>query len=136
MAARRSRAAFLVADDNPVVAALVSELLREAGVEVVGPVYDGAQALRLYREALPEGAILDFDMPEANGLEVLRTIRAEHGPERCKVIILTGHTDPSLRDACLAAGADHFLRKDEADQLIDLVRTTLRSQSTDSRRDI
>jgi CheY-like chemotaxis protein len=55
--------------------------------------------------------VLDFDMPGANGLQVLRNIRAEAGRAPCLVIMLTANSDASVREACMAAGADHFLLK-------------------------
>jgi CheY-like chemotaxis protein len=105
------RTRYLVADDSPVVAELVTELLIEAGVEVLGPAFDGHQALQLLAHTRPDGAVLDFDMPGANGLEVLHHIRAVPALRDCVVIILTSHAEPSLREACMAAGADHFLDK-------------------------
>jgi CheY-like chemotaxis protein len=119
----RPRLAYLVADDSPIVAGLVAELLVETGVAVVGPAGDGREALRLYRQARPDGAVLDFDMPHANGLEVLQAIRAEQGSRPCVVIMLTANDDASLRDACLAAGADHFLHKaTDFERLQDILR--------------
>lgn len=146
---KQSRIAYIVADDVPIVAELVSEMLREAGAEVVGQAVDGLQALRLYHETLPDGAVLDFEMPHANGLEVLRAIRAHRGAQGCRVIMLTSHGDPSLREACLEAGADHFLHKPtELHRLLELVAEHVggsaggdggdggRSPSTDSPPDI
>lgn len=108
---RQPKLAYLVADDSPIIAGLVAELLGELGVAVVGPAGDGREALRLFREARPAGVVLDLEMPHVNGLEVLGAIRAEPGPVACKVIILTANVEESMRDACLAAGADHFLGK-------------------------
>jgi CheY-like chemotaxis protein len=117
----RARPLFLVADDAPLIAQLVVELLRESDVDVLGPATDGIEALQLFRVHRPDGAVLDFDMPGANGLEVLRAIREDPEAPACIVIMLTGHADPSLREACLAAGADHFLDKTEFTRLTPIV---------------
>lgn len=122
--------AYLVADDSPPVAQLVAELLDELGVAVVGPASDGREALRLFREARPEGVVLDLEMPHLSGLQVLEAIRAAPEPAPSKVIVLTASTDPSLREACLAAGADHFLSKaTEIDCLQDIVLAHIASRA-------
>jgi CheY-like chemotaxis protein len=116
------RTTYLVADDSPVVAELVTELLVEAGVEVLGPAFDGLQALQLLAHTRPDGVVLDFDMPGANGLEVLRHIRATPALRDCVVIMLTSHDEPSLREACMEAGADHFFEKaNDFGLLVDLI---------------
>ncbi len=112
----------LVADDAAPVAALLSELLTEAGARVVGTAADGEQALRLFEQAAPDAVVLDIEMPRVNGLEVLKAIRARPGGRRPLVIVMTTHGEPALRDMCLAAGADHFLEKgSEFERLLDIV---------------
>lgn len=139
----RARLAYLVADDSAPVAQHVADLLDEAGVEVVGPAADGREALQLFRQARPDGAVLDFEMPHANGLEVLTAIRTEQGSRPCLVIMLTSHTDESLRTACLEAGADHFLHKpSDSARLQDIVAAHVasanlpRQQSDDGESEI
>lgn len=120
----------LVADDTPAVARRVAELLREVeGVEIVGPVGDGHEALRLFHETTPACVVLDLSMPSLDGLGLLDAIRAEDA--RCLLIVLTCHEEPSIRERCLAAGADHVLRKShEFERLPALVRTALEQPRT------
>jgi CheY-like chemotaxis protein len=122
----RPRLRALVADDVEVVALQVAELLTGADAEVVGPACDGAQALQLWAQHRPQLAVLDFNMPELTGLQVVRAIRAaerqEQAKERCRVVIFSAHTEPSFADACLAEGADHFLNKHaDFERLRDIV---------------
>ena len=118
----KSSPRFLVADDVPAIAFLVGELLHESGAEVVGPVSDGEAALRLFHEAAPDGVILDIEMPERNGLEVLRAIRASERSSRCLVIVLTSHSEPSMREQAYADGADHVLHKaTEFERLLQII---------------
>lgn len=120
---------ILVADDSPDIAGRIAALVDEVGgVEVVGPAYRGDDALSLFRQSEPHGAILDFAMPGRNGLEVLREIRASG--RNCWVIVITSAQDPSIRAACLQAGADHFLQKGAlVDQLRELVAALVRPTS-------
>ena len=127
-AARQRR--VLVADDTPAVARRVVELLREVeGVEVVGPVGDGSEALRMFHETAPACVVLDLNMPSLDGLGLLDAIRAED--TQCLLIVLTSHEEPSIRERCVAAGADHFLRKSrEFEQVPVLVRAAFARQAS------
>jgi CheY-like chemotaxis protein len=120
----------LVADDATAVAERMTDLLTTLkGVTVVGPASDGREALRLFRQEQPECALLDLDMPGMSGLEVLCEIRATSA--LVKVFILTNHVEPSLRDRCIAAGADEFLHKaKDFERVLDLIGR-LRKPSTD-----
>ena len=115
---------FLVADDAPLVAVLVRELLLEAGVDRVLTAADGAQALHLFRQTAPDGVVLDIHMPGLDGLAVLQAIRAGQrvGAEPPLVIVMTSHEEASLRAHALAAGADHFLHKSrDIERLLEIV---------------
>lgn len=116
------RPRFLVADDVRPLAQLVSDLLREGGADVVALAADGAEALRMFRETEPDGVVLDIEMPELNGFEVLRAIRASERGADCLVIMLTSHSEPSMREQAYADGADHYLNKTtEFEQLLRIV---------------
>jgi len=106
----------------PAIASLVSELLREAGADVVGVACDGAEALELFDETSPDGVVLDIEMPELNGFQVLQAIRARERETHCLAIILTAHSEQSMREQAYAAGADHFLHKStELERLLKIV---------------
>lgn len=107
-------------DDAEVVRRLVQSLEELPDVEIVGPAADGGVALDLMRARSPHVAVLDFSMPVANGLEVLRIIRRDN--LSCIVIILTNYDEPSLRHRCLEAGADYFLHKStEFETVADII---------------
>jgi two-component system alkaline phosphatase synthesis response regulator PhoP len=88
---------LLVADDDEDILTLVQLRLSRSGYEVV-VARDGEEALRLAREKQPDLAVLDWMMPKASGLEVLRAIRADRASE---ADIAEG----------LAAGADDYIAK-------------------------
>ncbi len=116
------RPRFLVADDMPAIASLVSDLLQEAGADVVGQAFDGAEALELFDACSPDAVVLDVEMPELNGFQVLQAIRAKERETRCLAIILTAHSEQSMREQAYAAGADHFLHKStELERLLKIV---------------
>jgi CheY-like chemotaxis protein len=116
------RPRFLVADDMPAIASLVSDLLQEAGADVVAQAFDGAEALQLFDACSPDAVVLDVEMPELNGFQVLQAIRAKEREARCLAIILTAHSEHSMREQAYAAGADHFLHKStELERLLEIV---------------
>jgi DNA-binding NarL/FixJ family response regulator len=84
--------------------------LRDAeGLELVGETNEGRKALPLVAEAKPDVVLLDFRMPDMDGLAVLDRIR-KHYPE-VKVVMLSGSDDPELIQDALRRGASAFILK-------------------------
>ena len=129
---------ILVAEDNPTNQAIIKQLLESAGHQV-SLAADGEEALDLYEEEQPELALLDFNMPERNGIEVVSAIRMmEPTGTRLPVIILSASVTVEAREKARAAGADEFVGKpyDAANllQVIDrLARRAARGQPLRSR---
>ena len=100
----------LIADDNVDSAASLAMLLELQGhqVEVV---HDGASAVRRLEETRPEFALLDIGMPQVNGYEVARRIRAQPWGASIKLIALTGWGQEQDRLEALEAGFDDHLVK-------------------------
>ena len=68
----------VVADDEPRFIELFHKLLDGAeDIRIVGEACDGAEALKLAKELLPDGMIIDLYMPDMNGLDVIRQIREQ-----------------------------------------------------------
>jgi DNA-binding response OmpR family regulator len=102
---------ILVADDEPHIRRILCTLLRNARYEVDEAV-DGREALdRVDSEALYDFILLDLMMPEASGLEVLKSIREHERRWDTPVIILTAKGQDTDRQEALKAGADDFLTK-------------------------
>jgi DNA-binding response OmpR family regulator len=101
---------LLVADDDEDILTLVQLRLARSGYEVV-VARDGEQALSLAREKQPDLAVLDWMMPKASGLEVLRAIRADATTADIPVVLLTARASESDIAEGLAAGADDYIAK-------------------------
>jgi len=112
----------LLVDDHKIMREGLAALL--AGVpdiEVVGQASDGREALDLVRTTLPDVVVMDIGMPELNGVEAARRVRAEH--PRVKVIALSTHTDKRYVHHMLEAGACGYVLKISAhDELVRAVR--------------
>ncbi|WP_434614195.1 diguanylate cyclase [Tabrizicola sp. M-4] len=78
----------------------------------------GAEALDCLRLDRPDLVLLDLELPDMHGLDVLRRLRAEPGGRRLPVIVLTACTDPDTHLAALMAGADDVFRKPHDQHLL------------------
>jgi phosphoserine phosphatase RsbU/P len=102
---------LLIAEDDPTSRLMLATVLRKAGHEVV-PAADGAEAWAiLQRSDAPRLAILDWMMPEMDGLEVCRRVRARETDVPPYVLMLTTKGEKSDIIAGLAAGANDYLPK-------------------------
>lgn len=105
---RRSR--VLVADDTESVRSLFRKLLLADGHDVVSAP-DGAAALDAVHEHRPDVVLLDVAMPEMDGLEVCRRLKADPATRLTPIVLVTGQTDLADRIRGIEAGADEFLSK-------------------------
>jgi DNA-binding response OmpR family regulator len=101
---------LLVADDDEDILTLVQLRLSRSGFEVI-VARDGVEALRLTQERHPDLAVLDWMMPKASGLEVLRAIRANTETADIPVVLLTARASEADIQEGLDAGADDYIAK-------------------------
>jgi two-component system, cell cycle response regulator len=91
---------------------------------------NGAECLALARDEHPDLILLDLMLPDMSGTDVLRHLRADAQTRDIPVIVLSSTQDEVARMAALAAGADEFLSKPVADEvLLARVRNLLRAHS-------
>ncbi|MDF3288952.1 response regulator transcription factor [Streptomyces silvisoli] len=98
----------LVVDDEPDLADVLSGVLRYEGWQV-RTASDGASALAAARELRPDAVVLDVMLPDVDGFEVLRRLRAEQ-PQVC-VLFLTARDAVEDRIAGITAGGDDYVTK-------------------------
>jgi DNA-binding response OmpR family regulator len=98
---------IMVADADPELVAMLSYLLKRHGFDVVRA-FDGEQAIKYWRETLPELVILDVQLPKINGFEVCRQMQQE---TNSIVLFLTALSCEDDEVYGLEIGADDFLRK-------------------------
>jgi FixJ family two-component response regulator len=113
----------VIMDDDPSIRRALDRLLRAAGLSVE----TFASAAELFaRESpvRPMCLVLDIHLPDMNGLDVLKGIIA--ADQGVPVLIITGETDPELREKALRAGASAFLSKPfDDDQLLKEIHRVL-----------
>lgn len=101
-------ARILVVDDEPMMLNLLRTILTRLGHEVL-MASGGQQAVELFRRDRPQVTILDLNLPDLNGIEVLRQI---HGTDpQASVIILTGAGTEAMEKQARQLGVTDFLQK-------------------------
>jgi two-component system, cell cycle response regulator len=102
---------ILVAEDNPVFQSMLKNMLAKWGYDVV-LTDNGEQAWRMLQDShAPPLAILDWMMPEMDGIEVCRKIRSAAGARYVYVILLTAKTEQKDLVEGMDAGADDYVTK-------------------------
>jgi len=100
----------LVVDDHAILRDGIRSLLEsQDDIIVVGEAGDGAEAIELVNNLLPDIVLMDISMPKTNGLEATRLIRSRH-PD-IKVLILTQHDNREYIAPALGAGASGYVLK-------------------------
>jgi DNA-binding response OmpR family regulator len=99
-----------VVDDDRDICTLVQHRLSTMGMEV-DAYYDGRSGLDAIVADPPDLAIIDVMMPELNGLEVTRALRATEATKDLPVVIFSALVRPGDQEAGLAAGGDHYVIK-------------------------
>ncbi|HZD56213.1 MAG TPA: response regulator transcription factor [Anaerolineales bacterium] len=102
---------FLVDDQESVRRGLKMRLALEEDLQVVGDAADGKQALDLIQELRPDVVIMDIEMPRMDGISAAAALH-DTVPE-VKVVMLSLHDSPFLRDRARKAGAIAFVEKRE-----------------------
>ncbi|HUP67535.1 MAG TPA: response regulator transcription factor [Sphingomicrobium sp.] len=85
----------LLADDHPMIASALEMLLRGTDYELVGRARSGKEALAQIDEVRPDLVLLDVNMPDGTGIDVLRKLR-KNGEERPIILLTAGLDDPQL----------------------------------------
>lgn len=108
------RLSVLLAEDNPVSALLARTMLEKAGHQVTHVTSGTAAIAQVQTGMAPDLIIMDIEMPECDGLEAARRIRAletDAGNKRVPILALTASALGDDRAQCLAAGMDAYLTK-------------------------
>jgi DNA-binding NtrC family response regulator len=128
---------LLVVDDDSLIRRSLSELLRGEGYQVI-EAGTGAEALRVFGQAAPDLVVTDFNMPEVDGLQLLRELRARK-PD-LPVILVTGYGTVEQAVEAMKSGAYDYVSKPILDDEMKLAirraldERSLRAENTDLRK--
>ena len=114
-----SRPFCLVVDDSRVIRRIAVEMLRGLGF-AVGEAEDGLMAVQHCSKQVPDFILLDWNMPEMDGITCLRAIRAMNLEPRPLVVMCTTENGMTKIREALEAGADEYIMKPyDRDVLLD-----------------
>ncbi|MGC8742836.1 MAG: response regulator [Verrucomicrobiia bacterium] len=100
----------LVVDDSKVTRGMIGRILREFGFEIV-EASNGLEAIEKVQAEQPELTLVDWNMPEMNGYEFIKAIRAEPQYDNMKIMMVTTESDIDQMTAALEAGANEYVMK-------------------------
>lgn len=116
----RSSGRVLIADDHEEIRALMRFQLEQAGYEVVGEASDGATAVALAIEQLPDVVVMELAIPVMTGLEAIPIMRTTAPSAR--IIALSGRGEKAAECQAIQAGASRYAEKSEQLDLVAEVR--------------
>ena len=118
---------ILIADDHALFRRGLEMVLKEEpGIELVGQASDGAEAVQMARETLPDVVLMDIRMPKITGIEAARQVK-EVAPS-AKIVMLTISDEKEDLVGAIRAGASGYLLKDDIplDEVAGAVRALIR----------
>jgi CheY-like chemotaxis protein len=107
-AARTTHA--LVVDDDPALRAALARFVKQFGL-VVTTAKNGKEALRVARELLPDLVLTDLNMPEMDGMALLRALKKDDRTREIPVVVISAQDDLESVVTCLEEGADDHITK-------------------------
>src|SRR5690349_8291323 len=99
----------LVEDSSVVRDRLASLLAESKGIEVVGQAARAAEAIEAFQQLRPQVVILDLQLAEGTGFDVLKNLKQQRPAPL--ILVLTNYAYPQYRQKCLELGADFFFDK-------------------------
>ncbi len=99
----------LIVDDSATMRSTLSAILASENIEVIGQLHSGVKLLQTIAQSPPDIVCLDYNLPDINGLELLKSVVSEH--PQIAVVMITGEQDPGFRAAAAEAGAAGFIQK-------------------------
>ena len=107
-----SKVQILIVDDHPMTRDGIAQLINEqTDLEVCGQASTAAEALSLTAEKKPQIIVLDLTLPDRNGIELIRDLKAIS--TEIRILVLTMHDEEVYGERALRAGADGYLMKVE-----------------------
>ena len=119
---------ILLVDDHQIMRDGITLLLRaEPDFEIIGHAFDSDAAWLAVQEKQPDLVVMDLDIPGEGGIAITARIRSTY-PD-IKVIVLTGHAEPQYVNSALRAGANGYMLKfDAGEMLLSAIRIALSGQ--------
>lgn len=99
----------LIVDDSATIRSTLNAILTSENIEVIGQLHSGIKLLQTIAQSPPDIIFLDYNLPDIDGLELLKSVVSEY--PKIAVVMITGEQDPGFRIAAAEAGAAGFIQK-------------------------
>lgn len=120
------QARIMLVDDEPLNVLTFRQHLKQAGYTEFITTSNASEALAMVRSESPDVVLLDINMPEVSGLDILRVMGLDPALQHIPVLVLTAATDPGVRRKALNLGASDFLSKPiDPDELLPRIRNAI-----------
>ena len=114
----------MIVDDAAFMRMMLKDVLTKNGYEVVGEAENNQKALEKYRELTPDLVIMDITMPEVDGIQAVKLIKAEF--PAANVIMCSAMGQQAMVIEAIQAGAKDFIVKPfQADRVVEAVKKAL-----------
>lgn len=115
---------ILVVDDAAFMRMMIKDILTRNGFEVIGEAENGAKAIEKFKESSPDLVIMDITMPEVDGIQAVRGIKAID--PNARIIMCSAMGQQAMVIESIQAGARDFIVKPfQADRVVEAVRKVL-----------
>lgn len=115
---------ILIVDDAAFMRMMIKDVLTKNGYEVLGEAENGAKAVEKYKELNPDLVIMDITMPEVDGIEAVKQIKADYAD--AKIIMCSAMGQQAMVIESIQAGARDFIVKPfQADRVIEAVKKVI-----------
>lgn len=117
---------ILIVEDDQLIQRMYARALTQAGLQT-SLIDNGAAVLDTALQVQPDLILMDVMMPDINGIEALKILKADNRTKTIPVVMLSANDDPELMQQALEAGASRYLAKSvvEPDQIASVVQQSL-----------
>src|SRR3989338_5522412 len=120
---------IVIVDDDRIISKMVVQALESSGY-FVQAAYDGKEGVKLINSARPDLVVLDWNLPEMNGLQICQYLRAHAPLANTSILMLTIFGEMSQKVSAFETGADDYLTKPfDIQELLARVKSLLRRGS-------
>jgi two-component system chemotaxis response regulator CheY len=115
----------IVVDDSRAMRTILRRALESEGFQVIEAEHGKDALERLAEVRIPDLALIDWNMPEMNGIELIVALRKDHNYDRMAVVMVSSETEPDQVQRALGAGANEYIKKPFSHDALDEKLTIL-----------
>ena len=115
---------ILICDDTKFMRKMLREILSENGYEIIGEAENGIVAIEKYNQLKPDIVLMDITMPELDGIQALKQIKAQH-PGAAIIMCSAMGQQSMVMDAIRAGAKDFIVKPFQADRVLEAIKKVI-----------